>query len=70
MMLLAASLAPWFVAAVGVGRGRLERLSFFSLLLSIRESSAGAEDSPAQFIINYSSGKSNVIVMSTGINKR
>jgi hypothetical protein len=52
---LAVDLACWAVAAVVTGRGALWRLSFLPLLLIV-ESSAAAEEVPAQFIISFRSG--------------
>jgi hypothetical protein len=55
MTALAVDLAACAVAAVATGSGALwRRSSFFCLLMA--ESSAAAEDIPAQFKIKFSSG--------------
>jgi hypothetical protein len=56
MTALAVDLAVWIVAAVETGSGALWRRSFLSLVFSIRDPPASAEDVPAQFIIKFSSG--------------
>jgi hypothetical protein len=66
MTTLAVFLAGCAVAAVVTGSGALWRRSFLPALL-ILDSSAGAEDVPAQYIIKFRSGKANLLAMRTGI---